>query len=32
MGYRKVGYLEQVYYIVKYWLRERRKQHGKSNH
>lgn len=32
MGYRKVGYLEQVYYIVKYWLRERRERHGKSNH
>ena len=23
MSYRKVGYIEQIYYIFKYWLRER---------
>lgn len=23
MAYRKVGYIEQIYYIFKYWLRER---------
>jgi len=23
MSYRKVGYIEQICYIFKYWLRER---------
>ena len=23
MGYRKVGYLEQCWYIIRYWLQER---------
>ena len=26
MSYRKVGYIEQIYYIFKYWLRERIKR------
>lgn len=23
MGYRKVGYLEQCYYIIKWWVKEK---------
>ena len=23
MSYRKVGYLEQCWYIIRYWLREK---------
>ena len=24
MGYRKVSYLEQIWYIMKYWFRQKK--------
>lgn len=26
MGYRKIGYLEQIWYVIKYAVRRRRKR------
>ena len=31
MGYRKVSYLEQCWYILKYWFRKRRDDHAKKS-